>query len=336
MKSSIAFDVPPELIAQKPVNPRDHARLLVYNSADGSITDSYFYKLDEFLVPDTTLVLNNSKVENCRWLFSEGKLEVFVIEKLATNVVRALVRPGKKFRLGVSVRLTDWLTATVMAIDTEGIRTLSLNIPHDDRRLKAYEHVPLPPYIKQDDKLASEYQTVYAKLLGSMAAPTAGLHLTDKLLADLKKHHDIEELTLHVGLGTFANLTDENLRTGKLHKEQYQITDQVIKNLKDAKHITAVGTTTIRALETVFGQEMGQKGQTDIFIRPGYQFKSVGSVITNFHLPGTSLLLLVAAFIAFKMGLNEEDASAELLRIYYHAIKRGYRFYSFGDAMLIL
>lgn len=336
MKSNITFNLPPELIAQKPVSPRDRARLLVYNSVDGSITDNYFYKLDDFLAKGTTLVLNNSKVEHCRWLFAGGKLEVFVIEKSDASTVRALVRPGKKFRAGTTIQLTDWLIATVMAVDGDGIRTLSLSAPHSDKRLKRYEHVPLPPYIEQNDALASEYQTVYAKPLGSMAAPTAGLHFTDELLTNLKKRHQVEELTLHVGLGTFANLTNENLKTGKLHQERYQISDQTMKNLKAAKHITAVGTTTVRALETAFGKKSGAGGSTDIFIRPGYYFKAVDSIITNFHLPGTSLLLLVAAFIADKRGSNEKEALDELLRIYEHAIKQRYRFYSFGDAMLIV
>lgn len=333
------FDLPESLIAQKPARPRDHARLLVYRLSDGSISDSVFYKLDEFVHPKTTFALNNSKVEHCRWLFKDGKAELFVLEKNDPYTVRALVRPGRMFRPGKSVQLTDWLTVETLAVDDEGIRTLRLNIPHDDSRLRAYEHVPLPPYIAQDDSLAGEYQTVYAKPEGSLAAPTAGLHFTTSLMKRLSGLHSFAEITLHVGLGTFAKLTDENLQTGRLHEEQYTIDDQTAQRLQEAAHITAVGTTTVRTLESIRQQHdsfAAVHGVTDIFIRPGFTFQAVDSMITNFHLPGTSLLMLVAAFIADKRNLNEAEAAAELLRIYQHAIDQGYRFYSFGDAMLLV
>lgn len=333
------FHLPEELIAQTPAKPRDHAKLLVYRMSDGSITDSVFYKLDEFLHPKTTLVLNNSKVEHCRWLFDDSKTELFVLEKLDTHTIRAMVRPGRKFKVGKSVRLTDWLEITTAAIDAEGIRTLRLSVPHDDVRLTAFEHVPLPPYIAQDDTLADEYQTVYAKPTGSLAAPTAGLHFTNELLQRLGRVHSIEEVTLHVGLGTFAKLTEEHMQTGRLHKESYEISPKTAEHLNNAEHITAVGTTSVRTLESArahSSQFEAVRQPTDIFIRPGYQFQAVDSMITNFHLPSTSLLMLVAAFIADKRGLDEATAATELKRIYEHAIKQRYRFYSFGDAMLIV
>ena len=176
----ISFDLPKEYIAQEPAHPRDSARLLVYDRSTKKITDSVFSELNTFLVQDSTLVVNNSKVEHCRWLFDEGKTELFVLEKLDQHTVRALVRPGKKFKLGQKTQLTDWLQVETTAIDSDGIRTLRLNIHHDDPRLHAIEHVPLPPYIKQNDTLAEEYQTVYAKPTGSKAAPTAGLHFTEQ------------------------------------------------------------------------------------------------------------------------------------------------------------
>ncbi len=333
------FNLPEELIAQAPVHPRDHARLLVYSLTDGSITDDYFYNLPKYLAADATLVLNNSKVENCRWLFDAGRTELFVLEKNDPYTVRAMVRPGRKFKLGTKLPLTEWLQAEVTAIDSEGIRTLRLNVPHNDERLKAYEHIPLPPYIEQNDKLADEYQTVYAKPPGSLAAPTAGLHFTPELLEALKTKHTFAEVTLHVGLGTFAKLTDENLVTGTLHSEHYEITDATAYILNIASHVTAVGTTTIRTLESVrrdAPEFSAGFGETDTFIRPGYRFKAVDSVITNFHLPSTSLLMLIAAFIADKKGLDESAAAAELMRIYRHAIEQKYRFYSFGDAMLLV
>jgi S-adenosylmethionine:tRNA ribosyltransferase-isomerase len=322
----IDFELPKELIAQEPASPRDSARLLVYDRRSRTITDSVFSKLPQFLHPNTTLVLNNSKVENCRWLFHNAKTELFVLEKLDQHTVRALVRPGKKFKLQMKTQLTDWLESEVTAIDEDGIRTIKLNVQHDDPRLREIEHVPLPPYITQNDSLAEEYQTIYAKPLGSKAAPTAGLHFTEKLLADIAKEHQIVEVTLHVGLGTFSGLTDENFKTGKLHEEWYEIDEKVEAKLRVAKHITTVGTTTTRTLESR-AKSGDRMANTDIFIQPSYDFKVVNSMITNFHLPGTSLLLMVEAFVG---------SASELKRIYDHAIAENYRFYSFGDGMIIL
>jgi len=322
----IDFDLPKGLIAQEPAHPRDSARLLVYSRANKTITDTVFSDLPTFLAKDTTLVVNNSKVENCRWLFDDGKTEIFVIEKLDTHTIRALVRPGKKFKLGQNSKINEWLEVTTTAIDSDGIRTLKLNIQHDDDRLTKIEHIPLPPYIAQNDKLAEEYQTIYAKPLGSKAAPTAGLHFTDKLLDKIKTNNDVLEVTLHVGLGTFASLQPENYKTGKLHAETYEITPETARKLEKAVHITSVGTTTTRTLES-WNKSGKSSGSTDIFIQPGYKFQKVDSMITNFHLPGTSLLLMIEAFIGSEF---------EAQRIYDHAIAQKYRFYSFGDAMLIV
>lgn len=330
----INFELPKELIAQAPASPRDSARLLVYDRRTRTITDSVFSKLPKFLRNDTTLVLNNSKVEHCRLLFDEGKTEIFILEKLDTNTVLALVRPGKRFKLGqtsfLNVSGDNYIEVTTQAIDEVGIRTLKLSVQHDDERLKLLEHVPLPPYIHSspagEDKLAKEYQTVYAKPLGSKAAPTAGLHFTEKLLDEISSKHDVEEVTLHVGLGTFASLTDDNFKTGTLHKEWYEISEPVAEKLNKAKHITAVGTTTTRTLES-WSASGDKMSETNIFIQPGYKFLKVDSLITNFHLPGTSLLLMVEAFIG---------SEQEMKRIYEHAIAEKYRFYSFGDGMLIL
>ena len=327
--SEYNFELPDELIAQAPVLPRDHARLLVYDRKTKQITDDYFYNLPKYLPSKTTLVVNNSKVENCRWLF-EGGIEVFVLQKLDMHTITAMVRKGNKFKVGSTMQLTDWLTVETLAIDSDGFRTLRLNVMHDDPRFVDYEHVPLPPYIPQNDDLADEYQTVYAKPLGSKAAPTAGLHFTDELLAKISDDHAIAQLTLHVGLGTFATLTTEQLDSGHLHAELFTVDAENAVKIGNAKHITAVGTTTVRTLETLAKRgQIGQtaNGSTDILIQPPYEFQSVDAMITNFHLPSTSLLLLVGAFI----GSREE-----LLRIYDHAIAQKYRFYSFGDSMLVL
>ena len=246
----ISFELPQHLIAQTPAVPRDSARLLVYDRTTKQITDTVFRDLPLYLAPHTTLVLNDSKVEECRYLFDEGKKEVFVLQKTDTHTVRAMVRPGRVFALGNKVQLTDWLEVSVEAIDDDGFRTLRFSVPHDDPRLRDYEHIPLPPYIAQNDDLKDEYQTVYAKPLGSKAAPTAGLHFTEELLQNIQKNHPIAKVTLHVGLGTFAKLTEVQLAAGKLHEELYSIDKETVHELERARHTTAVGTTTVRTLES--------------------------------------------------------------------------------------
>jgi S-adenosylmethionine:tRNA ribosyltransferase-isomerase len=193
--------------------------------------------------------------------------------------------------------------------------------------LDKYRLTPLPPYIKQDESLSEDYQTVYADPVGSKAAPTAGLHFTDEQLSSLAKDHPIAKLTLHVGLGTFAPVKAENIDKHKMHFEDYLISEETAGVLNKAKSITAVGTTSLRVLETLGPAFRETSGSTDIFIKPGYKFKSVDSLVTNFHLPKSTLLMLVAAFM---------DSVDEMHRVYAHAIDNKYRFYSFGDAMLIL
>ncbi len=323
------FELPDELIAQEPARPRDHARLLIYNRETQKIRDDYFYNLANYLPIDTTIVVNNSKVENCRYLFDTGKMEIFAVESVNDRTIRALVRPGRRFKLGNEVELEDNISVTVTNIDGEGIRTLQFNTGLDDEWLIARAHVPLPPYIEQNDRLAGEYQTVYARQLGSLAAPTAGLHFTPELVDKLKKQFGWAELELQVGLGTFASLKQENFSSGKLHSERFSIPPDSLELLQSAKHITAVGTTSLRAIETAaqHGWKMDQISETDIFIRPGFEFRRVNSLITNFHLPSTSLLLLVEAFLGSRQDIE---------RVYQHAIKERYRFYSFGDGMLVI
>ncbi len=326
MLENMQFSLPKELIAQQPVSPRDHARMLVYDRALKKITDDYFYNLLNYLPNPTCVVVNNSKVEHCRMLFNDGKREIFILENANNKTVRALVRPGKDFKLGTTTLLTDQVSVVVTGVDSDGIRTLEFSENTDHPDLINAQHVPLPPYIAQNDTLAEEYQTIYAKDLGSKAAPTAGLHFTPELTSKIKQERDWAELTLHVGLGTFASLTDEQLSSGHLHEETYEVSEDVYTKLEHTAHVTAVGTTSVRTLETIFsGRPLN--GSTDILIKPGYNFRRVNSLVTNFHLPGTSLLLLVAAF------LGSED---ELMTLYNHAIENKYRFYSFGDCMLII
>ncbi len=321
--SDFDYDLPKGLIAQTPAHPRDHARLLVYDRSSRQIVNDFFYNLSDYLSAGTTLAINNSKVEKARLRF--GAVEIFVLEKLGPRTIRALVRPGKKFQEGKRLELAE-LSAETMAVDEEGVRTLELSKPIDDPSLDRFRQTPFPPYIKSDKSLDEQYQTVYAEPLGSVAAPTAGLHFTAKQLAMLAKTHPIAELTLHVGLGTFAPVKSVNIDKHKMHAERFSISAEAAKMLNRASHITAVGTTGVRVLESVVRPFKPLEDSTDIFIKPGYQFKNTGALITNFHLPKSTLLMLVAAMVG----------TDELHHIYSHAIKEKYRFYSFGDAMLIL
>jgi S-adenosylmethionine:tRNA ribosyltransferase-isomerase len=322
------FKLPKDLIAQAPARPRDQARLLVYNRRDRRITDKHFYNLKNYLLPQTTLVLNDSKVDKSRLRF--GAVEIFVLETINPTTIKAMVRPGKKFIPGKSLSIDlkkESLLVETLTIDGGGLRCLRLSLPIDDPALDPYRQTPLPPYIRQDEALSNDYQTVYARAAGSKAAPTAGLHFTSKLLADLTDQHPIAKLTLHVGLGTFAPVKTARLEDHKMHSEHFLISAEAAKILNAAASITAVGTTCLRVLESLSRPFNVKTGVTDIFITPGYQFKSADSLITNFHLPKSTLLMLVAAFI----GSIEETH-----RIYGHAIAQKYRFYSFGDAMLII
>ena len=328
--SDFDYHLPEELIAQSPASPRDHARLLVYNRATKKITDDYFYNLGNYLPEDTTLVVNNSKVEKCRLMFDGGKKELFVTSVRNNNTIEALVRPGKKFRIGKKVELAEGIIAEVTHVSEDGLRTIILSHDLDAPEFEPFKYTPFPPYIEQDESLAPEYQTVYAKDLGSKAAPTAGLHFTDELLSTLKAQGIRKlEVTLHVGLGTFAPVKAEELDDHVMHSEWFQLDSTTAEELSNAEHITAVGTTSIRVLESLADEDrdfVPQSGETDIFITPGYSFKAVDSLITNFHLPKSTLLMLVSALMGFD----------EMHRIYRHAIKEKYRFYSFGDAMLII
>lgn len=321
------FKLPHTLIAQRPASPRENARLLVYERKTNQIVDDYFHSLLNYLPSATTLVLNNSKVEKARLKFD--KREIFLLKKLGPHTAEALVYPGTAFRPGVSVELTKQIKVEVVKLLDGGHRFLRFSCRLDDPLLGPHRQTPFPPYIRPDEDLANEYQTVYAKVSGSVAAPTAGLHFSDNFLKHVRAKLSVVQITLHVGLGTFAPLRQQNFTRATLHDEFYGITSGVAKRLNRADHITAVGTTTLRALESNVASDRhfrAGKFSTDIFIQPGYEFKAVDALITNFHLPKSSLLVLVAALVGVK----------ETQRIYQHAIKQRYRFYSFGDAMLIL
>jgi|SRR5699024_730304 len=331
--SDFDYELPDDRIAQQPAQPRDHARLLVYNRENGQITNDYFYNILDYLPQNTTLVLNDSKVEKCRLLFDNGKKEIFILERINDKTVRSLVRPGKKFKQGKSLELTNAISAEVLNIDEEGIRTLRLTPSMDNPIYNSYKHTPFPPYIKQNESLSDEYQTVYAEASASgasKAAPTAGLHFTDDLLGCIQNAGIKQaEVTLHVGLGTFAPVKADRISNHTMHSEWFELDEQTAEQLNNANHTTAVGTTSVRVLESckeVADQYSSTAMDTDIFIRPGFSFQGTDALITNFHLPKSTLLMLVAAFIGYD----------EMKKVYRHAIETDYRFYSFGDAMLIL
>jgi S-adenosylmethionine:tRNA ribosyltransferase-isomerase len=325
--SDFDFHLPQTLIAQEPARPRDASRLLVYDRSSGRITDDVFRNIGSHLKPDTVLVMNNSKVEKARLV--SGSSEIFILRQINPTVCEALVRPGRRFKPGKTIRWADGVDVETLSMADDGVRTLRMSVPADSPVLAPCRRTPLPPYITPDETLADSYQTVYAKPEGSKAAPTAGLHFTDDLLSRLRMRHEMVEVTLHVGLGTFAPVKTDAIDNHVMHSEWFSIDPMAAAALNGAPHITAVGTTTTRVLETAC-RDMRRfeptSGDTSIFITPGYEWKAVDSLITNFHLPKSTLLMLVASLTGVE----------ELHRIYTHAIRERYRFYSFGDAMLIL
>ena len=332
--SDYDYDLPEELIAQEPSTPRDHSRLLIYDRADQTIRHDRFYHLGKYLHPGTRLVLNNTRVNNCRLTFDNGSREIFLLEEIheeSSTTALAMVRPGRKFKVGSQHQIADGLVAEVLEIEESGLRRLRLTPAITDPRWAPFLNTPFPPYIKPNDALTERYQTVYSKDEGSRAAPTAGLHFTPELLEELADSgFHTTEVTLHVGLGTFAPVKAEKIEEHEMHSEWWRITDQAASELTRATHRTAVGTTSMRVLESQPGTPKEGiregSGDTSIFIYPGAPIRFTDSLITNFHLPKSTLLMLVAAMT----GVDE------MHRIYREAIEQQYRFYSFGDAMLIL
>lgn len=341
--SDFDYELSNELVATHPSTPRDGARLLVVNRDSGRITHSHFYDLPNFLKKGDFLVFNNSKVIPAR-LFGEvdGKsVEILLIKSISQCTWQVMAKPGKRLKNGSGIRFNDQLSAEVVDIE-EGIFRIKFNIKGDDlwRIVEKIGEMPLPPYIlkqrheKHDEKVdSSDYQCVFADKPGSVAAPTAGLHFTGDLMKKIKgKGCDIGFVDLHVGLGTFEPIRTQNIEDHKIHSEYFELSVDLANNLNQAKkegrRIIAVGTTTVRVLESC--QKDGilepQAGETNIYIYPGYKFGFVDAMITNFHLPKSSLLLLVSAFWTRE----------KMLDAYNEAIKNNYRFYSYGDGMFIL
>jgi S-adenosylmethionine:tRNA ribosyltransferase-isomerase len=319
------YELPEELIAQEPPAERDAARMLVLHRAEQRFEDRQFREFPSFLRQGDCVVLNDSRVLPSRLL--AGSSEMLLLEPVSEDrrEWRALVRPGRKLRVGNIVRFDDNFSAEIIAHGERGERTVRFSGDEDVyAAIDRLGHMPLPPYIKRADQPADRerYQTVFARERGSVAAPTAGLHFTGEIL---KRVPQIARVTLHVGLGTFQPVEREDFENHQLHFERYSILPDVWREIESAQRVVAVGTTSVRTLESA-AISGAMAASTNLFIYPGFEFKRVGAMLTNFHLPRTSLLLLVCAF-----------AGTELtLAAYRHAVAERYRFFSYGDCMLIV
>jgi len=351
--SDFDFDLPEELIAQQPPAERGASRMLLMDRATGDVRDSMFAELPSQLRAGDLLVLNDSRVIPAR-LFARrtlrrekekptGRIEVMLTEPVSANQWRALVRPGRKVAIGEILVFPNAtgaieLKAEVLERGEFGERLIEFE-PVDDffAALERIGHIPLPPYIHRDDAAADRdrYQTVYSRERGSVAAPTAGLHFTPAMLETLAARGvEIARVTLHVGLGTFAPLRVERVDQVRLHRERYTLSpetaDAINRAVHEGRRIVAVGTTVVRTLESAAEHASGaplasHSGETEIFISPGFRFRVVSALLTNFHLPQSSLLMLVSAFAGRE----------RVLAAYHHAVEGGYRFFSYGDCMFI-
>lgn len=321
--SDYDYTLPSELIAQRPLPRRQDARMMVLQRNQGTIAHRSFADLPEFVRPGDLLVLNDTRVLPARRFSDDGTIEFLFLEQLDAQSWKCLVKPGRKMRLGATV-LLDGATGRVEKIDDEGERVIRF-----DRAIDPYRtgHIPLPPYLDRagDANDALRYQTVFAKEPGAVAAPTAGLHFTSEILAGLPHAF----VTLHVGTGTFRPVQSETIAGHRMHAERFTITSKAAEAINLAERVLAVGTTSVRVLEGAVrrdGRLCAQEGATDIFIHPPYAFGAVDRLLTNFHLPRSTLLMLVAAFAGREF----------ILRSYAEAVRERYRFYSYGDCMLIL
>ncbi len=337
-KSDFYYDLPEELIAQTPAEPRDSSRLLVYDRKDKSITDKVFRDIADYFREGDVLVINNTKVIPARTYALTphgGIVEVLLLKRYDLNTWEVLMRPGKKGKIGVTMTIGDELSLTVKDITETGERIVEFSYEGAFEDILArVGTMPLPPYIKEKLENQARYNTVYSKVDGSAAAPTAGLHFTPALLQKLKdKGVQIAEVLLHVGLGTFRPVSEEIITDHKMHSEFYQIGEEAAKLINEAKRegrrVIAVGTTSVRTLESVADEQgfvRACSGNTEIFLYPPYRMRCVDGLITNFHLPESTLIMLVACL----------TGREEILNVYQYAVGNRYRFFSFGDATLIL
>ncbi len=332
------YYLPPELIAQSPVEPRDSSRLMVLHRATGVIEHRIFREIVDYIEPGDILVANQSRVIPARLygckLPTGGKVEILLLSRRGERLWEALVR-GKKIREGVRLRVgkeEKGVEGIVVGVTGAGSRLIEFEEPIEPM-LREIGTIPLPPYIRQPLPDPERYQTVFARVEGSVAAPTAGLHFTPELMRRIEeKGARFLFVTLHIGLDTFKPVKEENIEEHKMHSEYCELSEDVAEEInrarREGRRIIAVGTTSVRVLETAATEEGVRpfRGQTDLFIYPGYRFKVVDALITNFHLPRSTLIMLVSAFAGKDF----------IMRAYQEAIRLRYRFYSFGDAMLIL
>lgn len=337
--SDFDYYLPEELIAQTPVYPRDSSRLLVYDKTKDKVFHEHFYDIKKYLKKGDVLVRNNTKVLPARmFAYTEngGKVEVLLLKRFNLKEWEVLVKPGKKAKPGAKLTINEELSLEVLSVIEEaGSRRVSFNFSgvFEDIISRVGE-MPLPPYIKEKLKDQSRYQTVYAKVDGSAAAPTAGLHFTEQLTSELKEMGvEIVDVLLHVGLGTFRPVKAEDINEHHMHSEYYEVSKETAEKVnrakKEGRRVIAVGTTSVRTLESVaddngFIKEC--KGNTEIFLYPPYKFKCVDGLITNFHLPKSTLLMLVSC----------TSSREKILEIYNLAVREKYRFFSFGDACLFI
>ena len=332
------YDLPEERIAQTPVEPRDHSRLMVLHRDTHEIEHRHFYDVIDYLNPSDCLVINETKVIPAR-LYGErptgGACEVLLLKQVGPKKWETLVRPGKKLKPGAEVIFGDGrLKCRVLETTDAGGRIVEFECEGTfEAALDELGEMPLPPYIHEKLQDRDRYQTVYARQDGSAAAPTAGLHFTPELLERIRqKGVDIVPVLLHVGLGTFRPVKVENIEDHEMHTEYFEVTEDAANRINAARErggrIVAVGTTSVRTLESAArdGRLQAMRGDTSIFIRPGYRYQMVDALITNFHLPGSTLIMLVSA-------LYDRERILDAYRL---AVKEEYRFFSFGDAMLIL
>jgi len=346
------FQLPPELIAQFPAARRDASRLLVLRRDTGGIDHKHFRDLLDHLRAGDVLVLNNSRVILARLRGTNaktgGSFEILLLEENSCNDWWAMMKPGKRARLGTEIKLTEKISATVTATNDEGHRRLKFSgTPNILDELDTLGELPLPPYIERDQKNLppsdkERYQTVFGQTAGSIAAPTAGLHFTEDFLTEIRAHGvEVYFVTLHVGLGTFAPVKTETLAEHIMHEERFEVSEATAKAVNTAKsegrRVIAVGTTSVRVLESAVQTSTPPSikpgpGRTKIFLFPPRDFKIVDTLLTNFHLPCSTLLMLVSAFAAPGKTSGRET----VLAAYAEAVRERYRFFSYGDAMLIL
>jgi len=341
------YHLPSGLIAQSPVSQRDSSRLLVLDRNTERIKHTFFFCLDEYFMAGDVLVVNDTKVMPAKFFGHKetgGKVEVLLLRQLNNpqhpnekNIWEALIKCSKNPKLGSKIFFGSEFQAQVLHQKEAGLWDIQLNYDGDfDKVLEQYGTTPLPPYIKrgnssQEPLDRKSYQTIFAKMMGSVAAPTAGLHFTENLINRLQqKGITILTITLHVGLGTFQPVRTKNIENHRMHSEHYEVSSETAQEIlsahKQGRRVIAVGSTSVRVIETLMQKKASLKGATNLFVCPGYDFKITKGMVTNFHLPKSTLLMLVAAFAGKDL----------IFRAYQEAIANKYRFYSYGDAMLIL